>query len=566
MKKKIFYILFGAIIFSVVFSCSNKTAISEPELNDDSEINDRYILSDEDSEPDEELKEPLVFKSDFIEIEPVNYTFNGKNISAGNVRMWYNFQPADEHPEDKPLFVFFNGGPGSSSTILFAYNTSKMTGDQAFSEKGVIENEHSWTQMGNLLYIDARQTGFSYGMIDNPESDRARSNEYSPSAFNVYIDAADFIRVILRVLAQNSSIMSNPVILVGQSYGGTRVTAMLNILLNIRDYASGNRNFHDEALFNEIDMHYTQIYPEISDLPGKELIKKQFSRQILIQPLIAGQDQFDHSGLILETPPSPIYEIEAETGVEFNPCNPYDPRCSPHNNALMYAQKAGRDMYCYRKKYNWLFEYVAIASEKITDIELMEKLMQNDPREVDWMYAENREKAFRHSETLSAYSALSRFAGISIPESIETEIRYNEQYYKLLKSGNLEEVFGELEIYDDYYISLNSIVTRLFYFFDFTPYSKGNGEMFLENIRDVETFITNAEEDIVIYSPGIPPSLTEYDTVEEVIESDEEFTVKFKDGEEITVAFPFYPESSHSVSVNQPEKFHEDVKNWLEGE
>jgi hypothetical protein len=594
MKKNFFDVVVSAMVFFIAISCSNKTSTpktdSESEFPDypEVELEDEFFddsLSDDssdevsDTESDEKdfidedfvdddiIIETPIYRSGFIELKPANYIFNGSNYSAGKVRMWYNFQPADENPEDKPLFVFFNGGPGSSSTILFAYNTSKMTGDQAYSKEGVVENLYSWTTMGNLLYIDARQTGFSYGMIDNPENDAARSNEYSPSAFNVFIDASDFIKVVLRILSQTPAIRANQVVLVGQSYGGTRVTAMLNILFNIRDYADGNRSYYEKALFDEINAHYLKIYPEMSKPPDKELVKKQFSHQVLIQPLVAGYDQFNESGKILEQAPGPMYEIEAETGIKFNPCNPANPSCRPHNNALDYVRKADRDIYRYREKYNWLFDYVAVAGEKITDIKTMEQLMKNDPLDIDRMYAENREKAFRHPGINMLWQSFNyNIDAKHIPDSVRTEIDYNEQYYKTLISGNLEEFFGELEVYDDYYISLNSLVTRQFYYFDFSPYSKENGDMFLENIKDVETFITNAEEDIVIYSPGIPPSLLKYDIVESVVEANEKFTVKFKDGKEIGITFPYYPASSHSVSINQPEKFYEDVKDWLEGE
>ncbi len=587
MKKISFTVIILIICFLMVVSCSNKTSSpkndlenelpdhSEIELDEeftDEELSDNEMedsdngheTPDEESDDDEIFYETPVFRSGFIELEAVDYTFNGAKHSAGKSRIWYNFQPADENPEEKPLFVFFNGGPGASSAILFTYNTSKMTGDQAFSQDGVIENEYSWTQMGNLLYIDARQTGFSYGMIDNPEDGRARSSEYSSSAFNVFIDAADFIRVVLRVLSQNRAIISNPVILVGQSYGGTRVTAMLNILLNVNEYASGKRGYYDEKLFNEIKAHYSYIHSGTSEPAATEMVKKQFSHQILVQPLVAGHDQFNESGKILEQKPGPMYEIEAETGIKFTPCHQYDFQCRPHNNALNYVQKAKRDMYRYRKEFNWLFEYVGVASEKMTDIDTMEKLILNDPREIKWMYAKNREGAFRHpGNTTTLNLAGEGFDNRFIPDSIKTELLYNEQYYRLLSSGNLEETFGQLERYDEYYIGLNSIVTRMFYYFDFSPYSKGNGDMFLENIREVETFITNAEEDIVIYSPGIPPSLLHYDQVENVVENGEEFTVIFKDGTEINIVFPFYSETSHSVSINKPEKFYFDVKKWL---
>ena len=87
--------------------------------------------------------------------------------------------------------------------------------------------------------------------------------------------------------------------------------------------------------------------------------------------------------------------------------------------------------------------------------------------------------------------------------------------------------------------------------------------MFLENIRTVKTFITNAEEDIILYAKATPEAAKKFSSVSSVETGEESFTVHFKDGESATVTFPFYPESSHSVSVNQPEKFLNDVKNWM---
>jgi len=535
----------------------------DDEIKSENEVDNDIIIIDEDNEtPDEDIPVlPVEYESGFIEIESVSYKLDNQSLKAGGVRMWYNFQPADESPDKKPVFVFFNGGPGAATMLLFSYNTSKMTADQQFADDGIVENIYNWNKMGNLLYIDARQTGFSYGMTDNPSSQNERNAYFKTNNFNVFIDAADFIRVILRFLARHPEIMSNKVILVGESYGGTRATAMLNILLNVRDYAAGNRKYYDETLFNEIDRHFGKLYPEMSALPHKEVIKQQFFGQVLVQPLVAGDTQFAESGKLLEMPGSPMYEVESETGVDYRPCtNIY---CQPHNNALQYLQKANRDMYAYRKPYNWLFEYTDEGAAKMVKMELFEKLINNDPRDIDWLYAGNRSKAFRYPGSSVLKSV--EFTDMSrIPDSIRTEIRYREAGMKVLAAGDLDQTFGILESWDDYFIDLNRNVTQIFYYASTTPYSKINGDMFLENIRDVKTFITAAEEDIIIYAPGIPESLKKFNGVSDVVGSNDKFIVKFSDNTQVDVTFPFYPESSHSVSVNQPEMFLNDVAKWLD--
>lgn len=589
--KKLFFLLIILVFF---ISCENKTTHSasdsehtDLEMSDeetendgsskddskttdnedlDENITDTAIDSDLAETPDEDnVVQTIDYESGFIFLPINNYSLDGKNLQSGAARMWYSFQPADENPEEKPLFVFFNGGPGSATMLLFCYNTAKMTADQKYSDIDVTQNPDNWNQVGNLLYLDARQTGFSYGMIDDPSSVNARNSEFETRNFNVFVDAADIIRTILTFLNNHPVIKSNEVVLVGESYGGTRATAMLNILQNLRDYAAGNRNFYDQALFDTIDNHFMDINPEMSALPSKEVIKKQFGSQILVQPLVMGKNQFNESGELLEQPGSPMYEVESETGVEYKPCSEVFWSCDPHNNVLNYLMNAGRDIYSYRRPAGWLFDYSDIGAEKLVQHELFTKLIKNDPLLIDGLYASNRDKAFRYGGNFMLKFQTEQHIDMrKIPEIVKTEINYRESRIQPLYSSNFDSTYGSLQPWDEFFIDLQSNVNQLFYRASTTPYDDVNGQMFLENIRDTKTFITNAEEDIIIYSPAIPLTVGKYDSVNNVTQGDESFTVDFKDGKTVTVTWPFYPESSHSVSINQPEKFLNDVKNWLE--
>jgi hypothetical protein len=77
-----------------------------------------------------------------------------------------------------------------------------------------VDNASSFTKLGNLLYIDARQTGFSYD--DAPGY---------PCTFDMQEDSIDFTRVILRVLDTHPQLTASRVVLVGESYGGARAAA-----------------------------------------------------------------------------------------------------------------------------------------------------------------------------------------------------------------------------------------------------------------------------------------------------------------------------------------------------
>lgn len=520
-----------------------------------------------DTAPDSDpvIVEGLDYESGFIDLEENSYTLNNRSAQSGKAKMWYDFQPAEKDPQTKPLFVLYNGGPGSASSLIFLYNTSKKTADQSFAGEGVAENAYNWNQIGNLLYIDARQTGFSYGIVDDPSNSRSRSNYFSTANFNVFVDAADFIRVILRFLDNHPAIKSNPVILAGESYGGTRTTAVVNILTNVADYAQNNRVFYDGPLFEEIAQHFREIDPTITGMPFKEKVAEQFSGQIMIQPLAMGQQQLDAIGEVLEQSDSPLYEIQQETGRKFSPCGNNSWNCDKHSNATNYVQNAGRDIYAYRHEYNWLFDYTDYGIAKMLQFSMFGEFIMNDPTKIEDLYAANRTGAFRYS----GYGFSRNITGTdefkNLPESVKIIIkaRLEQRNAHPLSSGDLESVFGTLPNYDEYYVDTNNTINSTFYSASVSPYSDVNGEMFLENIKTVKTFITNAEEDIILYGRATPEAAKKFSTVSSVETGDESFTVHFKDGQSATVTFPFYPESSHSVSVNQPEKLFNDVKNWM---
>ncbi|MBP5202976.1 hypothetical protein J6253_09585, partial [bacterium] len=473
------------------------TSDTQTHDNDSEEIDDNN--NDADTAPDDDpvvIVEGLDYESGFIDLEENSYTLSNSSTNSGRAKMWYDFQPADENPESKPLFVLYNGGPGSSSSLIFLYNTSKKTADQAFAGEGVADNQWNWNKLGNLLYIDARQTGFSYGIVDNPSNRSARSNYFSTANFNVFVDAADFIRVILRFLEAHPQIKSNPVILAGESYGGTRTTAVLNILLNVADYAQKNRVFYDQALFNEIAAHFQGIDQSVSGMPSKEAVAKQFGRQIMIQPLAMGQQQLDAVGEVLEKSGSPLYEIQQETGKKYTPCGS-SWNCDKYNRAVNYVRNAGRDIYSYRREYNWLFDYTDYGIAKMLQFTMFKQFIMNDPAKIDALYAANRTGAFRYASGNGYSRNIADLDKLeNVPESIKIILnaRIEQRNMHPLSSGDLESVFGTLPSYDEYYVDTNDTVLSTFYNASVDPYDDVNGEMFLENIRTAKTFITKAEE------------------------------------------------------------------------
>ncbi len=113
------------------------------------------------------------------------------------------------------------------------------------------------------------------------------------------------------------------------------------------------------------------------------------------------------------------------------------------------------------------------------------------------------------------------------------------------------------------------------------PYATLMGEMFLKNAAHVETFITNAAYDLVIYSPAIPPALGMHTDIvgsslhETAAVGNEErpgrIILNYREGafpdipalRTRTIRFPIYPESCHCVPLTEPAHIFDDVAAWL---
>ncbi|KAF1952579.1 carboxypeptidase S1 [Byssothecium circinans] len=97
------------------------------------------------------------------ELDPTVKSFAGyADVAADEHIFWWFFEARREDPEEAPLTVWVNGGPGSSSMIgLF----------QELGPCGIgpdlkpFNNPYSWTNASNMLFIDQpTMVGFSYSV------------------------------------------------------------------------------------------------------------------------------------------------------------------------------------------------------------------------------------------------------------------------------------------------------------------------------------------------------------------------------------------------------------------
>ncbi len=501
----------------------------------------------------------LSFKAGYIELEPVSFTLRlGQDSAAyqsSTTHIWYAFQPADQTPADKPLAIFFNGGPGASTSgILFSFNTAKKSLDSRFNG-GVPVGDHpnSWTRFANLLYIDARGTGLSYSVMADPADGIARQAEFATKNFNCFLDAADFIRVILRFLNRHPSIKGNQVYLVGESFGGVRATSMLHLLLKYRDYAGSQMAYQDVALVNEIQAHFESLHPQLAGQTiAPEVIAQQFSRQILIQAVLSGRFEAETRGLLYEEPDSVVFQIAAEEGLTFVPCAEGDEECRPLRNALDFVKsQAQRDVYKYAEQTDWTLDLIDEIGVTLQMVDHFSAAVGMDISTIAELVSTERASAYRT---------------IGIPDQEGDAVDFSR-------------VFGPLQPWDAYYNFLNEDVGGAFYTddafrFEILPGDRRFGTKFLENVVYVDTFVTNAAYDLMVYGPAQPVALGLHtDLLESCIHDTElgEMQLDYLPGafgiEDLgprTIRFPHYSQSGHVVEIDQPAQLLDDLIAWID--
>lgn len=488
---------------------------------------------------------PLAAEAGFIDLEPVAFVV-GKGAkaqarSSTPARIFYSFRPAADLQAERPLFVFFNGGPGSSTGVLMALGT----GPQRLTPE-VEDNPGSWATMGHLLYIDARGTGFSYLQTGDASDDAARSAAFELANFNTYIDAADFVRVVLRFLTAHPQLYTNEVVIVGESYGGVRATVILNLLLFFGEYDEGGAAIYkDPALVAEIEDFLALRDPEVVTW-GPAEIAAQFGRQVLIQPTL-GDTQRDVAGVLLDLPGSPVFKLAAQVGQTFTPCSEKGPGCVPYTNAIQFIEGVGRSRYDLNAPIAWLANLFAAVKAGLSDMAKLEAVLAVPPMTIAGLPAEQRTGAFRMSGVFSYPGDNGDISGL-----------------------------GALAAWDRYYLALFNEANSLFRspLAQFIGVASGDPHyepLFLHNLAYVDTFITSAERDVAIYSPSIPGSLAKHDTIVSAIDVEAgEIVVQFTEapfpGEPAPglrrIRFPSY-DASHAVSIDQPQALRDDVAAWL---
>jgi hypothetical protein len=472
----------------------------------------------------------------FIELEPAAYSapleYQNPDLQSGRARLFYSFIPADTEAKDKPLFVMFNGGPGATSMYLYTLGTGPLTLDAQDFNVDPIPNERSFTSLGNLLYIDSRGAGFSYNLADDPTAQSERAAAADIGSYNPAVDGADFVRVVLGVMRKIPAIRNNPVVLLGESYGGVRAGVMLAIATAVRDRPGPTQLYADAALEAELDEHFQAVFPGV---PPERLDPraraKQFGWQVLIQPLIAGETQNRAMEAIYE---DELARMAAEAGL---------------TPAELAAERCRFDS---SEPQAWCDQMTDAVSRAVTAPSTFTALMGIAPELVPGLRAAERGTAFRFVEVRSS-----------------------------TEQSALVGALGELASWDSYYELFSSRSAPL----AFTTAIDQNlyGWFFAQTLRYTHTLITNARWDTVILSEAIVPALrTLFDTASPRLITDARFVPPSEEGERPTrfvvefadvegftgphqreVFFPTYANSGHYVTAKEGAKLRDDIAAFL---
>ena len=163
----------------------------------------------------------------------------------------------------RPITFAFNGGPGSSSVWLHlgALGPKRVrmteTGESLPPPYSVVDNEHSWLDKTDLVFIDPVETGFS-----------RPAKGVKKKKFTGYQQDIESVGDFIRLYVSRNGRWSSPKFLAGESYGTTRAAGLSGYLqdrygmyLNGLMLVSSILNFQTARFGRGNDLPYVLFLP-----------------------------------------------------------------------------------------------------------------------------------------------------------------------------------------------------------------------------------------------------------------------------------------------------------------
>lgn len=126
----------------------------------------------------------------------------------------------------RPLLISFNGGPGSASVWMhLAYTGPKILNidDEGYPRQpyGIQNNEHSILDIADIVYVNPVNTGYSRIVKQEGEEEAVKRETF----FGVNADIS-YLASWLNTFVNRHNRWLSPKYLIGESYGGTRVSGL----------------------------------------------------------------------------------------------------------------------------------------------------------------------------------------------------------------------------------------------------------------------------------------------------------------------------------------------------
>jgi cathepsin A (carboxypeptidase C) len=136
--------------------------------------------------------------------------FSGYLTASPTKKLHYVFIASLDDPQNDPVVVWFNGGPGCSSLLALFQEHGPFVIDDG--EYYIKNNPYPWNVRANMLYIES-PAGVGYSIGVNPQ-DRIH---------NDMTQSRDAFAAIQDFYSGYSEFLNNPLYISGESYAGIYV-------------------------------------------------------------------------------------------------------------------------------------------------------------------------------------------------------------------------------------------------------------------------------------------------------------------------------------------------------
>ena len=438
--------------------------------------------------------EAVAAQAGFVDLAPRNVLVHGRALAlAATSKIFYNFRPADTDAATRPLIVLFNG---FASDVLRAFGTGP---NSIQTDGSVVPNPNSLTHDANLLYLEPRQAGFSYDVLDGRAPSAA---DCSQDVFNEYVDAADVLLASLQFSKQHSE-LKGPVYWMGESYAGVRISWIVLYLRQAWSLAP----YQDDTLQSALASVDRNRY---------------LSGQILLQPWLVGSA---HAISIQAACQSPALLAAVQASLPSS-CTVGDACACARSNA--------------RSPYN----YMLTAREQDARI-FAADAAQVSPADAEALYG-------AHFETIVGLTGSERARGFKC--SIADE--------ETPEQSALAALLGPLPEGQSYNLAYSPLTPGKGSSNPDWRTQNLIGAAFLDNAEQVPTFITDGQRDLVVPEVALAPALQSISGSVTVLESPTELTLGYPSGARV-LAVRHYPNSGHMLTMSEPRAFAGDLSAWL---